>query len=94
MTRCEDRKIIPLSSESFISANSKCCLKTIKYISVRGAVIASFLRLGSADVHRDLRECSFQRKVGEARKNGSNAVFKVSLIWGKTLANAADLTSE
>lgn len=91
--RYEERKIIPLSSEAFISANCKCCLKTIKYISVRGIIVALFLKLGSADIHRDLRECSFQEKVDKARKNSYKAVFKVSFVLGKTLANTAVLTS-
>lgn len=32
LIRDEERKIISLSSGSLVSANSRCCLKTIKYI--------------------------------------------------------------
>lgn len=81
MMRYEERKIIPLSSGSFISANCKCCLKTMKYThegdycSLVSQTGICRHPLGSADILWDLRECSFQGEVDRARKNSYKVVF-------------------
>lgn len=74
MMSYQERKIIPLSFGSFVSANCKCCLKTIKYIH-EGHYHSLFLKLGSADILRDPKECSFQGEVDNARKNSYEAVL-------------------
>lgn len=42
---------------------------------MRGIIVASLLKLGSADILWDLRECSFQGEVDRARKNSYKVVF-------------------
>lgn len=65
MLRYEERRIISLSSGSFLSA----VLHRPLSISMVGITIASFLKLGSADVLWGLRECSFWGELDKARKN-------------------------
>ena len=59
LVRDEERKITPLSSASFISANSRCCLMTIKNTRA-GDCHAFFSQTGICRCPGGLGERSFQ----------------------------------
>lgn len=74
-------------SRSFVSAN--CASWRSWNTSVRRIIIASFLRLVSADFPRDLRNSSFQRKVTKARNNSCRANPYRFVCFGEDLALTA-----